>query len=348
VIRRTLLIVAFMVGAAAFAHLCGWDIRAWFKQLWDVVKSISAGYVIAAVLVMIVQTTATAVGWYSILRYAYPGEVRFRVVLAAYAACVALNNILPANLGTIVMFIMLTDVIASATFAGMLGGFAVQKIFFSVAGAFVYLYLFLSVGGSFGIEFGWVQDHPWATVILIVSLVVGCWLLCRHYWPHLRKAWERAKQGGKILTHPRAYFGGVFLPSFVGWAANLVVIGIFLAAYSIPVTFHTIMTVVGGNSIANTVAITPGGVGVQQAFNVASLRGVTDPQTATAYSVAQQLITTAWSLLFAGILMLWVFGWGGGKSLLTSSYGKAKVRVAEEKAKHDAAKERGAAEGTPS
>jgi hypothetical protein len=35
--------------------------------------------------------------------------------------------ILPANLGTIVMFVMLTTVIASATFAGLLGGFAVRR-----------------------------------------------------------------------------------------------------------------------------------------------------------------------------------------------------------------------------
>ena len=79
-------------------------------------------------------------------------------VYAAYAACVAMNNVLPANLGTIVMFVMLTTVIASATFAGMFGGFMVQKIFFVLAGAFVYLYLFLSVPDSFDIDFSWVKD----------------------------------------------------------------------------------------------------------------------------------------------------------------------------------------------
>jgi hypothetical protein len=44
---------------------------------------------------------------YWILRYAYPGEVQFRLVWAANAACVALNSVLPAYLGTIV-FVMLT------------------------------------------------------------------------------------------------------------------------------------------------------------------------------------------------------------------------------------------------
>ena len=54
---------------------------------------------------------------------------------------------------------------------------------------------------------------------------------------------------------------------------------------------------IGSNSISNTVAVTPGGAGVNQAFNVAALNDVTDSQTATAYSIAQQLVTTAWSLL---------------------------------------------------
>ena len=54
----------------------------------------------------------------------WPYRVRFRQVFAAYSACVALNFVLPSNLGTIVMFIMLTTVIASATFAGRLSATA--------------------------------------------------------------------------------------------------------------------------------------------------------------------------------------------------------------------------------
>jgi hypothetical protein len=38
----------------------------------------------------------------------------------------------------------------------------------------------------------------------------------------------------------------------------------------------------GGNSIANTVSVTPGGVGVNRATNVAALDDVTDAATATA------------------------------------------------------------------
>ncbi len=125
----------------------------------------------------------------------------------------------------------------------------------------------------------------------------------------------------------------MFFPEFVAWVASLCVVAIFLAAYAIPVTFHSVMTVVGSNSISNTVAVTPGGAGVNQAFNVAALSDVTDSQTATAYSVAQQLVSTAWSILFALVLMIWVFGWGGGKTLVQQSYEEAKKKAEEQKAK---------------
>ena len=81
-----------------------------------------------------------------------------------------------------------------------------------------------------------------------------------------------------------------------------------------------------------------------QAWNVASLQGVTDSTTATAYSVAQQLVSTAWSILFALILMVWAWGWGGGKQLVTDSYNEAKRRQQEESEKRRAKKEARAAE----
>ena len=69
-----------------------------------------------------------------------------------------------------------------------------------------------------------------------------------------------------------------------------------------------------------------------------ALRDVTDPTTATAYSVGQQLFTTAWNILFACILVVWAFGWTGGKQLVGDSYEGAKAKAAEQKAARDARK----------
>jgi multisubunit Na+/H+ antiporter MnhC subunit len=79
-------------------------------------------------------------------------------------------------------------------------------------------------------------------------------------------------------------------------------------------------------------AVTPGSVGVTQAANVAALKDYTDAQTATAYSIAQQLITTAFNVGFAVVLICVVFGWSGGSKLVKASYSDAKVKAGEMKA----------------
>jgi uncharacterized membrane protein YbhN (UPF0104 family) len=336
--RRLLIGGVLIVVIGAAADLLGWDIKGWFDQLWDTMTEISVGYLVAAVALKTVQTTLTAFSWYAILRYAYP-TARFKLVLACYAASVALNGILPANLGTFALLLMFTTIIAGATFSGVLGAYVVQKIFFTVIGAFIYLYLFLSVGGSFDIKFKFVHEHPWGTAILLLGGAFLIYLLIRSFWPKVVEWWDEAKEGGAILAEPRKYLLRVFTPSLLGWIASLGVIAVFLAAYDIPVSFHTIMRICGGNSIANVTSATPGGAGVNQAFNVASLKGVTDPTTATAYSVSQQLVTTAWNIILAIILLVWTFGWSGGKELVQTSYEGAKEKAAEQKAARVARKE---------
>ena len=340
-------VLVFFIGAVA--NLLGWDLRAWFHSLWDTVTSISVASLIAAIACMVLQTSATAFAWYSILRFAYPERTKWRDILAGYAVSVALNTILPANIGTLVFLIMLTGLL-SVSFAAVLGAYAVEKIFFTVAGAFVYIYLFLTVGGSFDISFAWVHERPIATICVFGGGALMIVLLFRRFWPRVLAWWEKAKEGGAILGHPRAFFGRVFLPSFVGWCAGLAVVGVFLNAYGIPVSFDTLMHVSGGNSLANVTSFTPGGVGVTQAWNVASLKGVASAQDATAYSVAQQLVGTAWAIIFGLITMIWAWGWGGGKQLVSDSYAEAKRRQEEEAEKRrakKAAKTADAGQATP-
>jgi hypothetical protein len=136
--------------------------------------------------------------------------------------------------------------------------------------------------------------------------VIG--LVVRLLRPKLADFWRNAKHGGQVLGQPRTFLAHVIWPNFVGWVASLGVIAVFLAAYAIPVTFHTIMSLVGGNSIANVTSVTPGGVGVNH---------------------AQQLVTTAWNQVFAVAMLVWAFGWSGGKALVGESYADAKRRAAE-------------------
>jgi uncharacterized membrane protein YbhN (UPF0104 family) len=329
--RRILKITSWIAGILvllAILRLLGVDVWGWLEQLWDAVTGISFWYIVLGCLLQGLQTVLTALGWYGILRYAYPGGVTFMPVLAAYAAGVALNNFLPANIGTFVTLVMYVAIVRGSTFPGVLAGYVVQKIFYLIIGTLIYVYLFTQVTGSFEFQFGNEQDaitnHPVLTLGIIGGAIFLVAVLLRVFWRWVKVMWARAKKGAAILGDLGAYVKLVLLPQMGGYAAKVGVIIVFLAAYGIPVSFGSVMAVLGSNQLANILSVTPGGVGVNQAFNTFALDSYTDATTATAYSVGQQLITTAFNVGFAIALVCFVFGWSGGSKLVRESYSDAK------------------------
>jgi uncharacterized membrane protein YbhN (UPF0104 family) len=333
---RLVKVAAWLVGIAALIlvlHLLGIDVLGWLSDLWDQIKAVPVGYIVAGLVFQTAQTLFAGLSYYGILRAAYPGQVALWPIVTAYAVGVAMNNFLPANIGTFVTLVMFVAIIPAATFAGSIAAYLVQKIFFTIAGTFVYLYLFLSVPGSFDANLGNISNHPALTVVIAAGAVVLLVLLGRIFWRQVKKLWQQAKQGGAILSRPTQYLTHAFLPSLLSWLCKLAVVGIFLAAFTIPVTFESIMWVVGSGSLANVASFTPGAVGITQATNALALDTCCDvaKDTAVAYSTAQQLITTAWNIVVAVVLVVLVFGWTGGKQLVGQSYTDAKVKVAEQK-----------------
>jgi uncharacterized membrane protein YbhN (UPF0104 family) len=334
--HRLLRIAAWLVGTLlvlVLLHLAGIDVWGWFTQLWDTLTEISIGYIILGCFFQALQTVLTALGWYGILRYAYPGGVTYMPVLAAYATGVALNNFVPANMGTFVMLLMYVAIVRGSTFPGILGGYVVQKIFYMVIGTLIYIYLFSAVTGSFEFQFGNEKDAITNHPVLVLGIAVGAIfllvILLRVFWAWVKKMWARAVEGAAILRDIRAYVKWVLLPQMGGYAAKVMVIIVFLAAYGIPVTFGSVMSVLGSNQLANILSFTPGGIGVNQAFNSFALESYTSTTTATAYSLGQQLITTAFNVGFAILLICVVFGWQGGSALVKDSYADAKVKKDE-------------------
>ena len=137
--------------------------------------------------------------------------------------------------------------------------------------------------------------------------------------------WEQAKEGGAILSEPKTYLKRAFLPSFLAWSCKLAVTGIFLAAFAIPVTFESIMWVVGSGSLANVASFTPGAVGVTQATNALALKTCCNVPNSQAvdYSTAQQLITTAWNQVVALVLVIWS---SAGRAASSSSVSRTRMR----------------------
>jgi hypothetical protein len=143
-------------------------------------------------------------------------------------------------------------------------------------------------------------------------------LLARIFWRRLAKPAQLAAGRAILPARMRWWASGCRRWSFL---AQLRIIAVFLAAYGIPVASADSLGE-RPNSVSNSVSVTPGGVGVTQAMNTAALANSTSTSTATAYSVAQQLIVSAWDVVFAIVLVSWVFGWSGGRELVQSSYGR--------------------------
>jgi uncharacterized membrane protein YvlD (DUF360 family) len=261
---RRLARIAAWVGGTALAlvvlDLLGVPVLDWIHKLFREIRQVPTSALIGGVALETVQTTFAAVAWTTILRAAFPNAgVPYRVVLACYATAVALNDFLPANIGSLVMLVMLLGVVAGATFAALVSGWVVQKIPSSVINIAVYLYLFLTVKGSFSIKLGAIAKHPAATVFIAIGAVLLVVIVARVLWSRTEKLRGQLKDGGAVLGQPKRFFRGVVAPEIVAYAARLGLIGVFLSAASIPVTFHTVVSVSASNSVSNSVSVTPGG-----------------------------------------------------------------------------------------
>ena len=320
-------VVAAVVVVAVSA---GWDVAGWLEHVWKSLTSVSPLYLVPALALQTLQTAFSAAAWHGILAYAYPdAAVPYRSVFACCATGVALNSVTPAHAGTLVTSLMFVAIIPTATLTGILAAAAVEKLFFAVVGLLVFVYLFLAVGGSFERKFGFLSDHPWAVAIAVVGGTVLAIVAGRLASKWLQRRWDEARAGGKILSDRRAYVRRVVVPQVLSWSCKVGVVAVLLAAYGIPVGFHTVFSVIGGNALANVASVTPGGVGISQAFNVASLHETTSAATASAYSIGQQLLTTVWNFVLAAVLVGVAFGRSGGRRLVAESSARARELHAE-------------------
>jgi len=110
------------------------------------------------------------------------------------------------------------------------------------------------------------------------------------------------------------------------YVARIGVNATYMSAFGIPVTIRNIFLIIAANSISSTFAVTPGGVGTQQALASVALRDVAPTSTVTAYSLAQQLISMAWNITFGLIMMISTFGWSTTKGMIQESRKEAKQK----------------------
>jgi uncharacterized membrane protein YbhN (UPF0104 family) len=289
----------------------------WLQSLWDQLTAISVPLLLLGLAFQTAQTCLVALAWHNILRAAYPdGGVRYRRILSYYAGGTGLNSILPASAGTFAMLGLFRSDIAGSTVPGLVAATVVQSLFFAAVSAVLYLCLFLSVAGSFDVKFEWFSAHPVAGIAIVVGGIALIVLVVRIIWRRSRSTWEKAKEGGGILTTPRKFMVQVVGVEALSYLARMGVNATFMHAYGVPVSLGNVFLIVAASSISSTIAILPGAVGAQTGLATVVLRGEAPASVITAYTVGQSLITTAWNVLFGFTLLASVIGWRATRQLV--------------------------------
>jgi uncharacterized membrane protein YbhN (UPF0104 family) len=203
--------------------------------------------------------------------------------------------------------------IPHSSYPAVTSSFLVQSVFDTTAGILVLLYA-ISQGllpeppqlphlPAFEISF-W-ADHPRTLLIVtgavLLAIAIGVYYLAHH----VRRFWDRVKQGLAILAEPQRYLREVWAWQGIGWLCRFGAFWFFLDAFGIGGSIGNVMLVMSVQAIATIVPLTPGGAGAQQALLVATLSG---PSRAAvlSFSVGTQIAMAAWSVLlgFGAILLV--------------------------------------------
>lgn len=252
--------------------------------------------------------------WRNVLRAAYPSEkIAFLPLSAAYLAGAGINAVIPAHAGDATKVFLVKRQIPDSSYPAVTSSFLVQTVFDTSAGLLVLAYALTQgllpplpqIPNLPAFELSYWADHPqqWAIVtgIVLLALVLGTiWL-----GHHVRRFWQRVRQGVVILTQPRRYLREVAAWQGAGWLFRFAAFWFFLEAFGIGGSIGNVMLVMSVQAIANVIPFTPGGAGAQQALLVATLEG---PSRAAvlSFSVGTQIAMAAWSVVlgFAAILLV--------------------------------------------
>lgn len=308
------------------------DIVDWFGHVGREFTRVSVPLLLLALVLQGAQTTLNALAWRNILRAAYPdGDVRFGPVFGAYAGGIGINHVLPAQAGTVAMVGLFRVTIAGATVPGLVGAGLVQTTFFAGVGVAVYAILLVTQPGAEAVHFGALMAHPWITLLVAVAVVVAVALLARLVWRRFRRAVDEAREGAAILRTPTRFVVQVLLPQAGSYVLRMIALAVLMSAYGLSVSPRGVLLVIAAVSLSTLVALTPGGIGTQQALIAVALRDAAPAATVAAYSIGQQIILTAWDLAFGLVALILTFGWASTRALLSEQ--RAEGRRAKARAK---------------
>jgi uncharacterized membrane protein YbhN (UPF0104 family) len=352
-LRRIVVTVAVLLVVGGVCSLLGWDVRAALSSMWDSIRNVGIGFLIAACAAKTIESLCNGYAYTSILRASWPDSgVTFRKVWGAYQGGTGINQIAPANAGTFVTLGLYRATFAGTTVPGLVAVIGVQTIMFAFFWLITLIILLFYRPDTVDQQTGfldsigdWLSAHAVFTFLLVVGGGFLIALAVRVFLPKLKEMWRDLLEGAAILRTPGRYLRRVAFPQTVGYCFRIVGTATMMAAFDIPVNVHTVFLIVASHSISGMVTVTPGGVGTTQALDVLALQDYVSASVATAYSLAQDAVFSAWNIVLGIFAMCLGFGWEQTKQVMKDR-GKIAEQVKAEEEAAKAAKAEEAAAGT--
>ncbi len=321
--RRTILpaIGVLALAALAVAGIAairnGADPGAWLALVWSHVAAIPPTFIVAACVLKAAEVILNTGAWVAVVRAAYPeAGVTVRRSLGVVQGGITMVTVAPPKIGGVAVVALYRAAFPNVPLAALLASRVLQSITATVAGLVALLIFGAATAGAD--EAAWydgmlafARDQPLlalGAVVLFIALLV---LLVRRGRDRLRAVGQQLMLSGAILRTPRRYALLVALPTGLAFVCRWAVTGVLMAAFGLPVTLETLVRVNVSHGLARSVQVTPGGVGTTTAFDLVALRGLAEPDTIVAYSLAQAAILLLFNVGFAVVAGAWTFGWRG-------------------------------------
>jgi uncharacterized membrane protein YbhN (UPF0104 family) len=237
--------------------------------------------------------------WHNIAQAAYPEErLRFRSSLGAYLCGTGVNAVVPARSGEVLKLRLIRSKAPGTRYQGLASTLLTESLFDVVAVATV-LVLGLALGLAF---FGssvptpltLVDGHPLVAASAALAVALAVSLL----WRKLPRLTAGGRRGFRILHQPRRYLTTVLSWQLAALGLRVASILCFLAAFNLPATPRTALLVLGIQSAADLIPLTPNGAGTQQALLAVALGA-----SAAGFGAGMQLATGGIEVVLALIAL---------------------------------------------
>jgi uncharacterized membrane protein YbhN (UPF0104 family) len=285
-------------------------------SFFDSLSRVGWGPLFLGAIAFVIYLTLRSRAFFNTLRAAYPAEtVPFRRVWGAYIASYGFNNVIPARGGDVIKLFLVRGSIPNATYPAVGAAICVEAVFDAVMAVFILAFAFsqhvfpkppdFSKLDAFDLSF--FASHLRFTLFLITALAVLVLVGFAVLSQRVKAFWARVRQGLTILFDRPRYLREVFAWQFAGWLFRFTAFWFLLEAFNVGGSVKNVLLVLGVNAVAAVVPFTPGGAGVQQALLVKVFAGAATGATVAAYSVGQQIVIAATTLLVGFVALVTIF-----------------------------------------